>query len=95
MALFQNAVLKKYLNGINENELDRAWHAFEKHFHNPEIRENIRNAREEEYQDGFLTALFVIVLGYTKYPTSDHNLKVEHSLKEEARWNTSMSRKPK
>ena len=65
MALFQHAVLKKYLSGISETDTDTAWQRYTAHFHNPEIRENIRNSKEEEYQDGFLTDLFVNVLGYT------------------------------
>ena len=77
MALFQHAVLQKYLSGIYDQEIEPAWKAFTGHFHNPEIQENIRNSKEEEYQDGFLTDLFVNVLGYTKYPASGFNLRVE------------------
>ena len=66
MALFQHAVLKKYLSGIPEAEVNAAWERFAAYFHNPEIRENIRSAKEEEYQGEFLTDLFVNVLGYTK-----------------------------
>jgi hypothetical protein len=77
MALFQKAVLQKYLESIREEDLEQAWNVFTSHFHDPEIQENIRNSKEEEYQSGFLTDLFVNVLGYTKYPASGHNLKVE------------------
>jgi type I restriction-modification system DNA methylase subunit len=77
MALFQPAVLKKYISGINEQETEEVWGRFTAHFHNPEIQENIRGSKEEEYQDGFLNDLFVNVLGYTKYPASGYNLKVE------------------
>ena len=72
MALFQSAVLQKYLSGIQEGETDKAWKTFTSHFHDPEIQKNIRNSKEEEYQDGFLTDLFVNVLGYTKYPASGY-----------------------
>jgi hypothetical protein len=42
---------------------------FSQHFFNPEIQQNIRNSKEEEYQDGFLRDLFVTVLvGYTLNP---------------------------
>jgi type I restriction-modification system DNA methylase subunit/REP element-mobilizing transposase RayT len=77
MALFQPAVLKKYLSGIDEQEIDDVWGRFSAHFHDPEIQENIRGSKEEEYQDGFLNDLFVNVLGYTKYPAPGYNLKVE------------------
>ncbi|TVR35504.1 MAG: restriction endonuclease subunit M, partial [Balneolaceae bacterium] len=77
MALFQQAVLNKYLKEIEEDVIAEVWGRFTSHFHDPEIQENIRNSKEEEYQDGFLTDLFVKVLGYTKYPASGYNLRVE------------------
>jgi len=77
MALFQHSVLKKYLSGINEEEVNKAWDVFTAHFHNPQVQENIRNSKEEEYQEGFLDDLFVKVLGYTKNPSPEFNLKVE------------------
>ena len=77
MALFQRAVLKKYLAQLNDQEIDEAWEKFAAHFHDPEIRENIRNSKEEEYQAGFLRDLFVNVLGYTMSPASGYNLKLE------------------
>jgi hypothetical protein len=86
MALFQQAVQNKYLKEIGDDEIRGAWVRFTSHFHNPEIQENIRNYKEEEYQSGFLTDLFVNILGYTKYPASGHNLKVELSLSQEAEW---------
>ena len=36
------------------------------YFHNPEIQENIRNIKEEEFQEGFLTQLAEITLLKTK-----------------------------
>ena len=77
MALFQSAVLKQYLSGVSDDEIAEAWAAFQAHFHDPEIQENIRHAKEEEYQDGFLTDLFVNILGYTKYPATGYNLRLE------------------
>lgn len=77
MALFQQSVLNKYLSGIHEQQVNEAWEVFTAHFHNPEIQENIRNSKEEEYQEGFLDDLFVKVLGYIKNPTPAYNLKVE------------------
>lgn len=77
MALFQHSVLNKYLSGTNEEQVNEAWDIFTAHFHNREIQENIRSLKEEEYQEGFLDDLFVKVLGFTKNPTPDFNLKVE------------------
>lgn len=77
MALFQSAVIKKYLSGVQEQDVDKAFKKFSQHFHNPEIQQNIRNSKEEEYQGGFLSDLFVNVLGYTKYPSEGYNLKIE------------------
>ncbi|MDR9416107.1 MAG: TaqI-like C-terminal specificity domain-containing protein, partial [Gracilimonas sp.] len=77
MPLFQNAVLNKYLSGIDDKNVDTAWEAFTAHFHNPEVQNNIREAKEESYQEGFLEDLFVKVLGYTKSPAPNYNLVVE------------------
>ncbi|MEX2478706.1 MAG: hypothetical protein WD357_09735, partial [Gracilimonas sp.] len=77
MALFQHSVLNKYLSGIDEKQVDEAWEAFTAHFHNPEVQENIRKAKEESYQEGFLDDMFVKVLGYTKSPAPNYNLVVE------------------
>ncbi|MBD3616713.1 MAG: N-6 DNA methylase [Gracilimonas sp.] len=77
MPLFQNAVLNKYLSGVDEQKVEEAWGKFTAHFHNAEIQENIRNSKEEEYQGGFLEHLFVNVLGYTMKPAPDYNLVAE------------------
>jgi len=77
MALFQNAVLNKYLSGVDEKKVEEAWEKFKAHFHNTDVQENIRNSKEEAYQEGFLDDLFVKVLGYTKNPSPDYNLMVE------------------
>jgi len=77
MPLFQNAVLNKYLSGIDDKKVNEAWEAFTGHFHNPEVQQNIREAKEESYQEGFLDDLFVKVLGYTKSPAPDYNLVAE------------------
>jgi hypothetical protein len=54
MSLFQNSVLNKYLNGQDSLKVDQAWTKYTAHFHNPIIQENIRNSKEEQYQEGFL-----------------------------------------
>ncbi|MDR2145838.1 MAG: N-6 DNA methylase, partial [Tannerella sp.] len=41
------------------------------------IQENIRNSKEEQFQEGFLRELFVKILGYTLNPTPDYTLITE------------------
>jgi len=76
MSLFQNTVLKKYLKGIDDRA-SSAYKQFITYFHNPEIQENIRNCKEEQFQEGFLRELFVKILGYTLYPEPNYNLITE------------------
>ncbi|WP_322550279.1 Eco57I restriction-modification methylase domain-containing protein [Flavobacterium psychraquaticum] len=78
MALFQNAVIKKYLQAQNKEQLNEKWLQFKNHFHNPTIQDNIRSSKEEQYQGEFLIDLFVNVLGYTKNPQPDFNLTTEY-----------------
>ena len=77
MSLFQNSVLNKYLKGIDSEKAETAWNTFKTHFHNPEIQENIRNSKEEQYQGEFLIDLFVNVFGYVKKPNPNFNLTTE------------------
>ena len=77
MALFQSTVVQKYIKAQNQKELQDKWEAFQAHFHDPSIQENIRNAKEEQYQEGFLRDLFVKILGYTLNPDTDFNLTTE------------------
>ena len=77
MSLFQNSVLNKYLSILDEQQVEAAWNKFTAHFHDPDIQENIRNAKEEQYQGEFLIDLFVNVFGYVKNPASGYNLTTE------------------
>lgn len=77
MPLFQQAVVKKYLNDLDKELLQQRWAAFTAHFHNATIQQNILNAKEEEYQEGFVRDLFVKVLGYTLNPQPDYNFVLE------------------
>lgn len=78
MPLFQKTIINKYLKTQNAEELQLKWKAFQKHFHNPAVQENIRNSKEEQYQGEFLIDLFVNILGYTKNPTPNFNLTTEY-----------------
>ena len=78
MALFQKSVLKKYIGDINKELLHTAWQQFQFNFHNTTKQQNIRNAQEEQYQEGFLRELFTDVLGYTLNPQPNFNLTTEY-----------------
>lgn len=77
MSLFQNSVLNKYLTEANQLEIQSGYDKLVAYFHNPVIQQNIRECKEEEYQGGFLIALFVNVFGYTLKPNPDFNLTRE------------------
>jgi len=77
MPLFQSSVLQKYINALDTAVVDAAYARFTAHFHDAGIQENIRNAKEEQYQGEFLIDLFVRVLGYVKNPTPHFNLTTE------------------
>jgi type I restriction-modification system DNA methylase subunit len=78
MSLFQQSVLKNYLQSIDKQKVVVAYNQFKGHFNNPAIQENIRNSKEEQYQGEFLIDLFVNVLGYTKNPTPNFTLTTEY-----------------
>ncbi|MBI5858436.1 MAG: N-6 DNA methylase [Sphingobacteriales bacterium] len=77
MSLFQQSVVKKYLNDLDKETMQQRWAAFTAHFHNAAIQQNILNNKEEEYQEGFVRDLFVNVLGYTLNPQPDYNFVLE------------------
>jgi hypothetical protein len=77
MALFQKSVEKKYLNELDSSLLEEKFNEFKAYFGNPEIQENIRNSKEEQFQEGFLRELFVKILGYTLNPQPNFNLTTE------------------
>ena len=76
MSLFQNKILEKY-RAVENDRIQSAYRVYSAYFFNPEIQENIRNSKEEQFQEGFLRELFVNVLGYTLNPTPNYNLITE------------------
>jgi type I restriction-modification system DNA methylase subunit/REP element-mobilizing transposase RayT len=78
MSLFQNSVLQKYLNRLDASVLETKYNEFVCYFGNPDIQENIRNSKEEQFQEGFLRELFVRILGYTLNPSANFNLTTEY-----------------
>lgn len=54
-----------------------AYALFTAYFHHPERQQNILNAKEEQFQEGFLRELFGRVLGYTINPDPGFQLTTE------------------
>jgi type I restriction-modification system DNA methylase subunit len=77
MALFQISVLKNYLKAQDKDVVAKAYKKFSKYFHNPSVQQNIRDAKEEQFQEGFLRELFVNVFGYTLNPNPNYDLTTE------------------
>jgi len=75
--LFQKNIIKKYLATLPEEQTQKAWIQYKQYFLNKDIQENIRQSKEEQFQEGFLSELFVKVLSYTLNPSPDYNLITE------------------
>lgn len=78
MSLFQKSVEQKYLKQLDSRLIDTKYNEFKSYFGNPKIQENIRNSKEEQFQEGFLRELFVKILGYTLNPNPNFNLTTEY-----------------
>lgn len=85
MSLFQISVLKKHLNDLDKTVVAEAYKKHIDHFGNTEIQNNIRELKEEQYQEGFLRELFVNILGYTLNPQPNHNLTTEYKNEKDAK----------
>ncbi len=77
MSLFQKSVEKKYLNELDSALIDKKFNDFQSYFGNIEIQENIRNSKEEEFQEGFIRELFVNILNYILKPNPEFNIVLE------------------
>lgn len=78
MSLFQKSVEQKYLKQLDSRLIETKYNEFKAYFGNPEIQDNIRNSKEEQFQEGFLRELFVKILGYTLNPSPNFNLTTEY-----------------
>ncbi|KAA6320793.1 hypothetical protein EZS27_029482 [termite gut metagenome] len=76
MSLFQHIIIKKQIASHAE-KIQQAYVLYAAYFLNPDIQENIRNSKEEQFQEGFLRELFVKILGYTLNPEPNYNLITE------------------
>lgn len=77
MSLFQKTIIKKYTQDLNSQKVQDAYTLYQAYFLNPTIQENIREAKEEQFQEGFLRELFGNILGYTLNPNPNFNLTTE------------------
>lgn len=77
MPLYQTSVLKNYLKRQDKETVAKAFKKFSKYFHNTSIQQNIRESKEEQFQEGFLRELFVDILDYTLNPQPNYNLTTE------------------
>jgi type I restriction-modification system DNA methylase subunit len=77
MSLYQQSVLKKYLATQDKDQVKAGYKAYSAYFLNKEIQENIRNAKEEQFQQKFLMELFVNIFGYVMNPDAGFNLTTE------------------
>ncbi len=77
MALFQNSVLNKYIKLQDHQAIEKAYKKYTKYFLNAARQQNIRDSKEEQFQEGFLRELFVNILDYTLNPEPNFNLTTE------------------
>ncbi len=77
MAIFQKSVLKKHLNNLDDTKVTKAFQVFKNTYNTKKIAQ-IKNLKEEEYQDGFIRDIFVTVLGYTLRPNENYNIQLEY-----------------
>ena len=76
MGIFQKSVIQKHLSNLDKELIELAFQKFRENY-NPSKIEEIKELKEEEYQDGFLRDLFVDVFGYTLRPDANYNLARE------------------
>jgi hypothetical protein len=76
MPLFQDSIVKKYLSKIEDSVLESAYLEYKRVYSADKIK-NIKVAKEEQYQEGFIKDVFGSVLGYSVYPESPYNIETE------------------
>ncbi|HDZ85230.1 MAG TPA: restriction endonuclease subunit M [Candidatus Moranbacteria bacterium] len=76
MTIFQKSVIKRHLDNLDKERVEKAYQKFRENY-SPAKIEEIKKLKEEEYQDGFLRDIFVDVFGYTLKPDDNFNLARE------------------
>ncbi len=82
--MWQKGILNKYLEKLPKN-ISEKYRLFCELFGNSEKQANILEAKEEQYQEGFLRELFCRVLGYTINPDPGYNIITEQKNSHDAR----------
>ncbi len=75
--IFQKTVFKEFAQRQNQEKVQEAYKKFSDYFLDNDIQNGIRQAKEEQYQEGFLRELFVNILGYVLNPLPNYNLTTE------------------
>jgi len=76
MTIFQKSVIKRHLDNLDKEQVEKAYQKFRENY-SPAKIEEIKKLKEEEYQDGFLRDIFVDVFEYILKPDSNYNLARE------------------
>ena len=58
--LFQKTIVNKYKQALPEETTAQAWQTYRQYFLNKDIQQNIRQSKEEQFQEGFLRELFAM-----------------------------------
>jgi hypothetical protein len=76
MSLFQESIIRKHLGYLDQDVVDKAYLRFKEVYSANKIT-NIRLAKEEQYQEGFIKDIFGAVLGYSVFPEQPFNIQTE------------------
>lgn len=76
MAIFQESIVQKHLSNLDGTEIDSAFKRYKEVYGVQKI-ENIKKAKEEQYQEGFIKDIFGQVLGYSIFPEQPFNIQTE------------------
>lgn len=84
MPIFQNSIVEKFLNDLEESVINSAFDRFNEVYSSRRIHE-IKKLKEEQYQEGFIKDIFGKVLGYTIPPESPVNIELEKKNEKDAK----------
>ena len=76
MSLFQESIIRKHLSSLDQEVVDQAYLRFKEVYSANKIT-NIKLAKEEQYQEGFIKDIFGAVLGYSVFPEQPFNIQTE------------------
>ncbi len=76
MSLFQESIIRKHLGTLDQEVVEQAYLRFKEVYSANKIT-NIKVAKEEQYQEGFIKDIFGAVLGYSVFPEQPFNIQTE------------------